>query len=67
MKEVLILKLLSDGKIQSSKEISEKFEISKSTVKRKISCLRDTGVPIKTITGKNEEIYCQKKAIYSKI
>lgn len=53
MKEVLILKLLSDRKIHSIEEISEKLEICKSTVKRKISCLRDTGVQIKTIRGKN--------------
>ena len=53
MKEVLILKFLSDGKIHSIKEISDKFEICKSTVKRKISCLRDVGVQIETIRGKN--------------
>ena len=40
-------------KIHSIKEIGEKFEICESTVKRKISCLRDTGVQIKTIRGKN--------------
>lgn len=53
MKELLILKLLSDMKIHSIKEIGEKFEICESNVKRKISCLRDTGVQIKTIRGKN--------------
>lgn len=53
MKELLILKLLSDMKLHTTSEICEKFEICKSTVKRKISCLRDVGVQIKTIRGKN--------------
>ncbi len=38
MKEVLILKLLCNGEIHSIKEICDKFELSKSTVKRK-NCL----------------------------
>ena len=53
MTKVLVLKILYDGRAYNSKELGEKLEISPSTVRKIISCLRDTGVQIKTIRGKN--------------
>lgn len=53
MKELLILKILYDGATHSFKEIANKLEICEATVKRKIACLRDTGVKIVTKKGKN--------------
>ena len=67
MKEVLILKLLYNGEIHSIKEICDKFELSKSTVKRKIACLRDTGIKIETIRGKNGGYILLEKIKYGKI
>lgn len=53
MTKVLVLKILYDGRFHTSKELAEKIEVSPSTVRKIISCLRDTGVKINTIRGKN--------------
>ena len=48
-----VLKLLYDGQLYTSREIQEEFEISRSTVKRIIGVLRDAGIRIITIRGRN--------------
>lgn len=53
LKGFLVLKLLCDGNLHNINEISETLEISKATIKRCISILRDTGVEIETKKGKN--------------
>lgn len=46
---ISVLKLLYDGKLHTSKEIEEKFEVSRATVKRIIGVLRDENIKIITI------------------
>lgn len=61
MTKVLVLKLLYDGRCHTSKELAEKLEISQSTVRKIISCLRDIEVKIKTIRGKNGRYILSEK------
>lgn len=51
--EILVLKILYDRRVHTNKELAEKLEVSPWRVRRIISCLRNIGVKIKTIRGKN--------------
>lgn len=58
---ISVLKLLYDGKLHTSKEIEEKFEVSRATVKRIIGVLRDENIKIITIRGKNGGYLLEEK------
>lgn len=51
-KTIEFLRILSDGDKHTQEELSRKLEISKGSVKRYISQLRDCRVDIETIRGK---------------
>ena len=50
-----LLEMIEKGRLTSMKQASEKFECSKSTIKRMIKTLREQGQPIK---------YCPKTKKY---
>lgn len=67
MKEILVLKILCDEKLCTRKELEEELEISEWRVRKEISCLKENGVKIETIRGKNGGYRLLEKLIYGKI
>ena len=65
--EISVLKVLYDRKVHTNKELAKQLEVSEWRVRKAISCLKENGVKIETIRGKNGGYILLEKIKYGKI
>ena len=65
--EISVLKILYDRRVHTNKELAKQLEVSEWRVRKVISCLKENGVKIQTIRGKNGGYRLLEKLIYGKI